>query len=267
MAIQRVKSKLAKTEVLNRNENLRDFIPLTRKLTEANLHDMLARYSMLYAKPDLGTFGQGVIRIESSDNGYRFQLGTSVHRYNTLNGLYQGILQHKKKGVYVVQRGIHLLKHKGRRFDIRVMVQQTPKGEWESTGIIGRLAHPSRIVTNYHSGGTPMSFATLTGRHMSAERRRSYIDRLRRLGISVARQLQTQYPRIKELGLDVAIDTEFKPWLLEVNTRPDPYIFRKLENKSVFRKIYRYAVAYGRYKAPRAQRTRRTVRTIKRAAR
>ncbi|UUZ90327.1 YheC/YheD family protein [Paenibacillus sp. P25] len=44
----------------------------------------------------------------------------------------------------------------------------------------------------------------------------------------------------------MAIDQKLYPWILEVNTWPDPWIFRKLKDKRIFRRIYRYSKAYGR---------------------
>jgi len=131
---------------------------------------------------------------------------------------------------------------------LRVMVQMNPRSRWESTGIIGRVAHPRKIVTNYHAGGTPMPFSRLLSGYLNAGQRNDYENRLRKLGVSVAEALNQRYPRLKEIGLDVAIDESLRPWILEVNTFPDPYIFRKLPDRSVFRKIYSYANAYGRFK-------------------
>lgn len=148
--------------------------------------------------------------------------------------------------LFLIQKGIHLLKHSRRRFDFRVMVQVNLKGKWETTGIIGRLAHPKKIVTNYHSGGTPLPFERLMSTHMNTSQQQNYLGMLRKMGVQVAHQLQSAYPRIKEIGIDVAIDTKLNPWILEVNTKPDPYLFRKLKDRRVFRKVYRYAVAYGR---------------------
>jgi glutathione synthase/RimK-type ligase-like ATP-grasp enzyme len=249
LTIQRIQSKLAKTNVLLLQETVRNFIPTTKKWSRETLLSMLNLYSMIYVKPNLGTYGKGVIRVEKiADASYRFQLGTQVYRCASFAELYKALLRHKSRGVYVIQRGIHLLKHHKRRFDIRVMLQKNKKDDWEATGIIGRLAHPSKIVTNYHSGGTPMSFSDLMSTHLTKSEQTDYIQRLNKLGLTVARQLQTKYPGLKELGLDVAIDTDLHPWILEVNSCPDPFIFRKLQDKSVFHKIYRYAVAYGKFK-------------------
>ena len=266
MAIKRVRSKIAKTEVLMRHAGLRELVPDTRRLSQQSLADMLHRYGMIYVKPDKGTFGKGVIRVERSSSGYLARIDTRSYRYGSIDSLYDGLQRLKRKGPYLAQRGIRLLKHKGRRFDIRVMVQKSPRGDWEATGIIGRLSHPKKIVTNYHSGGTPMAFSTLMSSHLDAGRRQVFAQQLRKLGVDTARQLQRRWPGIKEIGLDIAVDTSLKPWILEVNTAPDPFIFRKLKDKSVFRKVYRYAAAYGRFKGK--NRIRRGIRAKrKRAAR
>jgi len=266
LAIKRVRSKLAKTEVLMRHAGLRELIPETRRLSRESLSDMLHRYGMIYVKPDKGTYGNGVIRVERKQDGYLARIDTRSFRYGSIDSLYDGLQRLKRKGTYIAQRGIRLLKYKGRRFDIRVMVQKTPDGDWESTGIIGRLSHPRKIVTNYHSGGTPTAYSVLMSPHLDAARQKAYARQLRKLGVDTARQLQKRWPGVKEIGLDIAIDDSLKPWILEVNTAPDPFIFRKLKDKSVFRKIWRYAVAYGKYRyrsrISRAARARR-----KRAAR
>ncbi len=206
---------------------------------------------MVYVKPDSGSFGLGVIRVDKLSTEikpYKFQVSERIRRYSTFDGLYKALLSTQKGRAYIVQRGIALLQHENRRFDLRVMVQHNEIGEWETTGIIGRLGHPAKIVTNYHSGGTPLPIATLLSTHMSEAEQTELSNRLSQLGLDTAKTLQARYPRIKEIGVDVAIDYELRPWILEVNTRPDPFIFRKLGDPSVFNRIYRYCVGYGRYR-------------------
>ncbi|MCA0756388.1 YheC/YheD family protein [Paenibacillus sp. N4] len=254
MSIQRVKSKWAKTNIMLKSDYLRQHMPSTKLFNPANLKAMLEEHGMVYVKPVNGTFGRGVIRVEkttSPDPGYRYQIETTVRTYPTFEQLYRQLSRLKRKRPYIVQKGIHLLRHRNRRFDIRVMIQKNPSKVWEATGIIGRLAHPAKIVTNYHSGGTPMALDRLMTDHATPSELAVFENKLKKLGISIAQVLQAKYPNIKEIGVDIAIDGKHHPWILEVNTNPDPFIFRKLPDKSVFRKVYRYAVAYGKYRRRR----------------
>lgn len=127
------------------------------------------------------------------------------------------------------------------------MVQKNAKNEWETTGIIGRVAHPGKIVTNYHSGGKPMDVRVLMKPYVKDEAHYAAFERnLREIGRSVAAALNRQYPGLNMIGADIGVEADLTPWIIEVNTSPDPYIFRHLPDKSVVRKVLRYARALGR---------------------
>ncbi|MCZ8522838.1 MULTISPECIES: YheC/YheD family protein [Paenibacillus] len=245
-----VTSKWAKTQVLLKSRMLRSYIPETRTMSRQTLQEMLQAYGMVYVKPNSGTYGIGVMKVERGDehgsSGYAFHVGTKVRTFGGYDEMYDAIAKLVKSRFYLAQKGIHLLKYGERRFDLRVMVQKNTSGCWECTGVIGRVAAAGKAVTNVHNGGTLVSAEKLLSGHTSARGRNALLKRLRRLGLSAAKRLHVRYPGIKEIGLDVAIDGRLHPWILEVNTRPDPFIFRKLKDRRIFYRIYRYAKAYGR---------------------
>lgn len=243
-----VYSKWKKTLAIIGNGTIKRHVPETKKMTRESLREMLNRYGMVYIKPENGTFGNGVMRVEAKNGQYKYQSGTTIGTFKEYNDLYNDIVKATRGRSYLVQKGIYLLKHNGRRFDIRVMVQMNPNRRWESTGMVGRVAHPRKIVTNFHNGGTLKAVPDLLASHMPPEKRKLYMQQLSSLGVKVAKQLQSAYPGIREIGIDVAIDQELHPWILEINTCPDPFIFRILKDRSVFRKVMRYTRTWGRFR-------------------
>lgn len=238
-----ITSKWTKTNALLGNKEIKRYIPVTRRLTRENLGVMLAEYGMVYIKPERGTHGKGVIRAEAVRGGigsFRYQIDTNTKIFHDYDSFYQSLRKITKKRSYLVQMGIHLLKYQKRRFDIRVMVQLSPKGIWETTGIIGRVAHPGKIVTNYHSGGKLVAIEKLLMPYLTGKEQKTQIEKMSVLGVAIAKKLSQKQPNIHQIGVDVGLDLSMKPWIIEVNTSPDPYIFNKLTDKSMYRKVMKY---------------------------
>ncbi|MFD1775512.1 YheC/YheD family protein [Paenibacillus rhizophilus] len=268
MRIQRVPSKWAKTEVILLNRSLAPYIPDTRKYDSAVLSEMLVLYETVYIKPDRGTYGSGVMRAERrnltlSPSGaenpeeheeentepitlYILRYGTKAQAYRSIEELHQAISERIQERPYLIQKGIDLLRYKKLPFDLRVLVQKNPEGRWETTGLLGRVAAPKKIVTNYHNGGRILPVEALFVEHMNTSERSAMIYRLKHLGVHIGRQLETAFPGMKEIGLDVAMDDRHELWILEVNTLPSLVAFKLFDDKSIYRKIRRYAAAYGR---------------------
>ncbi|MCP3776763.1 hypothetical protein NLX71_26415, partial [Paenibacillus sp. MZ04-78.2] len=74
------------------NEELRGYVPETRLYSKSVLKTMLDKYNMVYVKPNSGTGGKGVMRVEKLGQGcYKYQLETSARTFNSFDGLIQSI--------------------------------------------------------------------------------------------------------------------------------------------------------------------------------
>ena len=246
-----IKSKLLKTSVLLKDRDILPHIPETRLFTPYNLRRMLQKYGMVYVKPDRGSFGWGVMKVEREPclECSRFALYFRRHRweYASHQELVAAVNRIRRGKPYLVQRGIRMITHGDCPLDIRVMVQLSLERVWETTGYLARVAARGRIVTNFHSGGTPMELKPLLSAHLSPQETETYVNALCRLGESVARHLHRFFPGIKEVGLDIALQGDMKPWILEVNTNPHSDVFMAIGNWEMYCKIWKYARAYGKH--------------------
>lgn len=244
--VQVIVSKLAKTRIVQQNRELARHVPATRTFSRRRLFAMLERYRMVYVKPDRGSLGVGVMRVDKIKGGYRYQNGTRIYACPTFQSLYRALRRMIGGERYLIQRGISALRRGGCPFDFRIMIQRNTAKSWICTGIAGRVAHPRKIVSNGSQGGTIYSADALlrpiAGRTATVRIQR----KMKQLAKLTSAQFSRSYSAMNELGLDIAVDRSLKPWILEVNTRPDPCPFTKLDDKSAIRRIVRYAKSYGR---------------------
>lgn len=230
------------------DSSMRTYIPKTSVFSALRLKEMLNQYQMVYVKPDLGTHGKGVMRVtQRANNSFELKEGTSTITFSNADSLIAKLKTKIKKRKYLIQQGIHMLSHRGRKFDLRVLVQKNLNNKWEVMSILGRKAGAHKIVTNVSSGGKIESLRALMKPHLNASSIKQLRSELERIGLSVGAQLSKKYKGLKELGLDIAIDKNKHPWILEVNTKPAIYVYRTF-NPAAYRRIVRNAKAYGRLK-------------------
>ncbi|MFC3799364.1 YheC/YheD family protein [Cohnella sp. GCM10012308] len=243
---QTVSSKLVKTELL-RGGKLGKHVPLTVPFTRERLQKMLGKRGMVYVKPDTGSQGIGILRVERRAGGrYRYQLGTERYDFGNYAGMYGSMRRRMGRRRHLIQQGVRALRYEGRPFDFRIMVQKNAAGRWVDTGVAGRVAHPGKIVSNGSQGGAIYEAGRLLRPSAGQAETAGLIDRMRELALLTASRFGRKYPAMNELGIDIAVDRGLKPWILEVNTRPDPCPFAKLEDRTAIRRIVRYGRGYGR---------------------
>ncbi|WP_168735539.1 YheC/YheD family protein [Cohnella fermenti] len=241
-----VRSKWGKTRVILRSRQLASHVPETRPMNRASLKAMLGKYGMVYVKPDIGARGIGVMKVAKGKRGYMVHYGTVRKRLPSFNAACKWIKGHRRKRNYLVQRGIVMVRLGGRPLDFRVMIQRNERRRWEVTGTLARVASPGKPVTNGSQGGTIYPSKRILNKVAGRAAAPVLLNRFRTLARRSAARLAIRYPELNELGLDVALDTKRRYWILEINTAPDAKPFVLLDDRSAIRRIVKLGRRYGR---------------------
>ncbi|MCC3375423.1 YheC/YheD family protein [Cohnella sp. REN36] len=234
-------NKWGKHRVMAGDAQLARHLPPTGPATYAFVRRMLGLYGSVYLKPSHGTGGFGIFRISRRNGAYELRYRTVSRSFASFDKAFGAFARAKMNKRYLAQKDISLLRHRGRPFDVRVMLQRGARREWTVTGIVGRLAGPRKIVTNYHSGGKPMQVAELLASSMSRTEREVCVNRMKSLSLRIGKRMSRSFPRFRAFGIDLGLDRNRKPWIIEVNSKPDKSIFRALADKRMYRTIMRFA--------------------------
>lgn len=208
-------------------EETEKYLPET-KLVEAreDIFRFARRYAMIYVKPAGGSLGQGIMVLSRRANGrYNFvhygkNRASRVRNLRSPLLLWRRVSRYMRRRRYVVQRGLRLVRYRGRRFDIRVLMQKDEHAEWNITAMYARVARPGSLRANLEAGGKAVNCARVIRRIFRRNASR-VMARLQEGALQVARTLDRQTPgQMGELGIDIGIDRTGHPWVIEVNAKP-----------------------------------------------
>jgi glutathione synthase/RimK-type ligase-like ATP-grasp enzyme len=213
--------------------------------SSADLQRMLKISPVVYVKPINGTGGRGILRIERLKEGkslYDIQ-GRRQNRQIisprkvTLPRLESIVRQWCLGGRFLVQQGIPLRLPGGRFHDYRMLVQKNGQGEWELTGMAGRVGAARSVTSNLHGGGHAIRAEVLLKEWLGSEEKASKaMKSAEKLGLEAAAFLEESFGALCELALDLAIDRQGRIFVLEVNPKPAREVFARTGDSSTYRK-------------------------------
>ena len=220
---------------LSANPDIRPHLPYTVRFAGfKQMKQLLNRKGLLFLKPSNGTGGRGIIRIRRAPGGRIAIQGRDPKRRIipnqnlTVRQFAAKIKSWPLKEKYMLQQGIELTLPDGRVHDYRLLIQKDDQGQWAVTGCAGRIGPKYSVTSNLHGGGTAVPVDELLRRTLkSSEKAEAIKKTMEKLGHDIAEYLEKEFGSLCELGIDIAVDSGGKVWLLEINPKPSREIFRR----------------------------------------
>jgi glutathione synthase/RimK-type ligase-like ATP-grasp enzyme len=241
-------------EALKKDGNLHKYLPESHSLRNFSmLRSMCSRHPVVFLKPVRGSLGKGIIRLvrvgpESWQASYATLSGTRKQTFESLNKLYASISAKMKSVQYLIQQGLTLIEIGGRPVDFRALSQKNAEGRWSVTSIVSRTAGTDHFVSNLARGGTLSRVRDAVAKsNLPLIYRADASLKLREAAIDIAKGIEERIPaEFGELGIDLALDTTGRVWLLEVNSKPSKNDNTPLTEGKI-RPSVRMMIQYARY--------------------
>ncbi|NRD78345.1 YheC/YheD family protein [Bacillus sp. BRMEA1] len=214
-------------EQIIQEDSLVPYIPETRIFSKSNLLDLVQKYESVFMKPVNGSQGRNIIKLfKIGENQYTFlftltdSLETGIRKL-ILEDLYEQIMPLLQNRIYLLQQGITFASYDARTMDFRVLCHKNSLHQWVVTSIVARVAAQGEFVSNLAKGGMILkplkALKTVFSQKTAFEAYRN----MKELALKVAETVSYSEQGITgELGIDLGIDMNGKPWLIEVNSKP-----------------------------------------------
>lgn len=240
------KNRYTKTKIaamLAKDKALQPYLPDTFVYSSARLAQAMNRYHALFIKPASGSVGDGIIKLSRIGQDRWLVQWKNRHK---LSGAKARAMVHRAIAgkPYIIQEAVMLALYQGRPYDIRVSVQKGHSGNWQITGMVGKVAAPGRHVTNVAKGGSVKRCETLF-RHSGLPPEET-ARAVARVSLQIAACLDRHLPRLADLGLDMGVDRNGRVKFIEMNGRDQRYSFRKAGMSREFFRTYRTPMEYAK---------------------
>lgn len=186
---------------------------------------MLKEHKVIYLKPINGALGMGIFRVEQKDNIYTVKYsrvqGVSTSTFYSSGKLYKYLKPRLSGKTYLVQQGLHLIALNNRPIDFRILIQKNELGVWAVTSMVARIANDQSFVSNLARGGTQSKVIEAIKLANPELAKKITKKHFKEISLQIAKQMEKPLNgHFAELGIDLALDSDGKIWLLEVNSKP-----------------------------------------------
>lgn len=216
-------NKLMLYEALTKSK-LAPYIPRTiQARSSEQVYQLLQDKRRIILKPTDGSGGSGIYSIELYNKEFIVKTDKMIHQvsrtFKSKSTLLSWLDRILSKADYMLQPFLSLQNERNQPFDIRALLQKDQFGHWSMIGKGIRQGKEGGIVSNLNYGGIAINFEEWLA-NLDERKRRFIIEEIDDILTSLPTILETQFPPLFELGVDIGIAKDLSIWILDVNSKP-----------------------------------------------
>lgn len=145
---------------------------------------------------------------------------------------------------YLMQPFLHLIDKKNRPFDVRIFLQKDGNGVWVERGKGIRAGKTHGIQSNLSAGAQTEDYQNWL-KTLPPQKRQMINEELHDITKKLPELLETMFPPLFELGIDIGIAKDHSLWILDVNSKPGHKVVLET-NPAAKENLYAAPLEYGR---------------------
>lgn len=219
-------SKWEVHEHLIHENHLLPYIPETNIFTKDHLIAFISKYETVFIKPVHGSQGRNIFKLKKENTQFSLESSVTSPSENkkvilSFDEIYQHIKPLLNNRIYIIQQGIPLLTYQSRGIDFRVLCHKNQQNNWKVTSAVARISAEDEFVSNIARGGELMTPLNALKDNIGIIDAKSVISQMKEVAVETAWIIDRKSSGITgELGIDIGIDQDGKPWVIEVNSKP-----------------------------------------------
>jgi glutathione synthase/RimK-type ligase-like ATP-grasp enzyme len=184
----------------------------------------IEKHSVIYFKPASGSQGRNICRLTQVAGKWKIEQSghlQNIQFADTDEKLFETLKRFSRKRSFILQKGISLFETDQRKVDFRILLHRNEQLEWKVTSMVARIGDPGTIVSNLAQGGLMKNGPDFLKEAFELQDASRIYQKLVRLAKNTAQALvENLDDSFGELGIDLALDTDSHPWIIEVNSKP-----------------------------------------------
>lgn len=238
-----ISDKARMYRALMRSPTVADHVPLTEWYDAELLARWLDNGATIILKPRIGSVGKGVTRIKPAGRAVLVTDASGTQVFSVAS-LVRRLQRMARPRWHLLQQYIPLARWRSRPFDLRVPAQRDADGRWTVAGVVAKVAERHPFLTNLAQGGRALPADDVLAQAFSPARAEEILSDVRQLAVAAAEAVAARFPEAADLGLDVGVDQDGKPWVIEVNARDQRITFLRAGMRDALRAVYEQPLRY-----------------------